>query len=99
MTDPTSVYERLEVERDGPVLRVWMNRPDQRNAQDQTMIREVGDCFLAAATDFDARVIVLGGRGSELFGRGGPAGTAGAGIVCPRGALPEPAGPSSDQGH
>ncbi len=56
-------YERLEVERDGPVLRVWLNRPDKRNAHDQQMISEVGDFFLDATTEFDARVIVLGGRG------------------------------------
>jgi enoyl-CoA hydratase/carnithine racemase len=59
-------YERLEVERDGPVLRVWLNRPDKRNAHDQQMITEVGDFFGAAATEFDARVIVLGGRGSTF---------------------------------
>lgn len=58
-----SDYERLEVERDGPVLRVWLNRPDKRNAHDQQMITEVGDFFLAAAAEFEARVIVLGGRG------------------------------------
>ncbi len=56
-------YERLDVERDGPVLRVWLNRPDKRNAHDQLMITEVGDFFLAAAEEFDAKVIVLGGRG------------------------------------
>lgn len=56
-------YERLEVERDGEVLRVWLNRPEKRNAHDQQMIVEVGDFFLAAATEFEARAIVLGGRG------------------------------------
>lgn len=56
-------YERLEVERDGGVMRVWLNRPEKRNAHDERMITEVGDVFLAAAADFDTRVIVLGGRG------------------------------------
>ncbi len=56
-------FERLDVERDGPILRVWLNRPDKRNAHDQLMITEVGDFFLEAATEFDAKVIVLGGRG------------------------------------
>jgi enoyl-CoA hydratase/carnithine racemase len=56
-------YQRLEVERDGPVLKVWLNRPDKRNAHDQQMITEVGDFFLAAAADFEAKVIVFGGRG------------------------------------
>lgn len=56
-------FERIEIERDGPVIRVWLNRPDKRNAHDQQMIEEVGDLFLSLTTDFDARLVVLGGRG------------------------------------
>jgi enoyl-CoA hydratase/carnithine racemase len=56
-------YERIEVERDGPVLRVWLDRPEKRNAHDQRMIAEVEHVFTAASADFDARVVVLGGRG------------------------------------
>ena len=56
-------FERIEIERDGPVLRVWLNRPDKRNAHDQQMITEVGDLFLSLSTEFDVRVVVLGGRG------------------------------------
>lgn len=59
-------YERLEIERDGPVLRVWLNRPEKRNAHDQQMVTEVGDFFLAASTEFEAKVIVLGGRGKSF---------------------------------
>ena len=56
-------FERIEIERDGPVLRAWLNRPDKRNAHDQLMIKEVGDLFGALSTEFDVRVVVLGGRG------------------------------------
>ncbi|MGF1597730.1 MAG: enoyl-CoA hydratase/isomerase family protein [Acidimicrobiales bacterium] len=56
-------YERLDIERDGPVLRVWLDRPDVRNAHDQTMIREIGDLFESVSTAFDVRLVVLGGRG------------------------------------
>lgn len=59
-------YERLDVERDGAVLRVWLNRPDKRNAHDRQMITEVGDLFLAANELFDVRLIVLGGRGKSF---------------------------------
>ncbi len=59
----TMDFERIEIEPDGPVVRVWLNRPDKRNAHDQQMIEEVGDLFLSLTTDFDARVVVLGGRG------------------------------------
>lgn len=56
-------FERIEIERDGPILRVWLNRPDKRNAHDQQMIEEVGTLFGSLATEFDVRVVVLGGRG------------------------------------
>lgn len=56
-------FERIEIERDGPVLRAWLNRPEKRNAHDQQMIEEVGDLFLSLSTEFDVRVVVLGGRG------------------------------------
>lgn len=59
-------YERLELERDGDVLRVWLNRPDKRNAHDRQMITEVGDLFIAANELFDVKVIVLGGRGKSF---------------------------------
>ncbi|MEM9652150.1 MAG: enoyl-CoA hydratase/isomerase family protein [Actinomycetota bacterium] len=59
-------YEQLDVERDGPVLRVWLNRPEKRNAHDHAMVTEIGDFFLAAAADLETRVIVLGGRGPSF---------------------------------
>ena len=51
--------ERLELERDGDVLRVWLNRPDKRNAHDQQMIVEVGDLFRSLETEFDVRLVVI----------------------------------------
>ena len=56
-------FETLETERDGPLLRVWLNRPERRNAISGTMLREVGDLFRSLETDFETRVVVLGGRG------------------------------------
>lgn len=59
-------YSRLETERDGDVLRIWLNRPDKRNAIDQQMIVDVGDLFLSLETAFDVRLVVLGGRGKSF---------------------------------
>ncbi len=56
-------FKTLEVEREGPVLRVWLNRPERRNAVANTMLEEVGDCFRAVERDFETRIVVLGGRG------------------------------------
>ncbi len=59
-------YETLEIEREGPLLRVWLNRPERRNAVNTRMLREVGDLFLSLETDFETRVVVLGGRGKSF---------------------------------
>jgi enoyl-CoA hydratase/carnithine racemase len=59
-------YRTLEIERDGAMLNVWLNRPERRNAVNATMMREVGDLFHALETDFETKVVVLGGRGKSF---------------------------------
>jgi enoyl-CoA hydratase/carnithine racemase len=56
----------IELEPDGEVLRVWLNRPASRNAHNQQMIEEVGDLFIALNAIGDFRVVVLGGRGKSF---------------------------------
>ena len=59
-------FKSLELERQGPVLRVWLNRPKRLNAISSVMLREIGDLFLSLETDFDTRVVILGGRGRSF---------------------------------
>ncbi|WP_419842130.1 enoyl-CoA hydratase/isomerase family protein [Candidatus Poriferisodalis sp.] len=47
-------------------LRVWLNRPQSRNAHNQLMVREVGDLFTALNGQIRYRVVVLGGRGPSF---------------------------------
>ena len=56
-------YETLELEQQGPVLRVWLNRPERRNAISPQLLRDIGDLYQSLETDFETRVVVLGGRG------------------------------------
>ncbi len=56
-------YETLEIEQEGVVLRVWLNRPHRRNAVDSRMLVEIEDLFRSLERDHSTRVIVLGGRG------------------------------------
>jgi enoyl-CoA hydratase/carnithine racemase len=56
----------LEVERDGPVLRVHLNRPERLNALDTATLEEIADLFGGLQRDFETRVVVLGGRGSSF---------------------------------
>lgn len=58
--------ERLEVEYDGPVARIWMNRPQARNAFDGLMVTELRMTLFDLRSADAIRVIVLGGRGPSF---------------------------------
>ncbi len=58
--------EVLQVERAGPVARVWLNRPEMRNAFNETSIAELARVFQGFAHDDALRVVVLGGRGKAF---------------------------------
>jgi methylglutaconyl-CoA hydratase len=58
--------ERLELEFHGPVARVWLNRPDVRNAFDGLMVTELRRILFDLRTVDSVRVIVLGGRGPSF---------------------------------
>jgi methylglutaconyl-CoA hydratase len=53
----------LRVERDGPVLRVTMARPERRNAFDASLIAELTDAFRDVGS---ARAVVLAGEGASF---------------------------------
>lgn len=58
--------ETLQIEREGFVARVWLNRPDVRNAFNDGVIAELRNTFDALAADTSLRAIVLGGRGKAF---------------------------------
>ncbi len=53
----------LVVEREGPVTRLALNRPDRRNALSRDLLVELESALTAIAADSAARVVVLSGRG------------------------------------
>lgn len=64
-------YEFIEVETfdDGEIVRIMLNRPEQRNAQNRGLLVELNDAFLLAEADDDVRVVILGGNG-PMFSAG-----------------------------
>jgi methylglutaconyl-CoA hydratase len=60
------LLERLELDVAGPVARVWLNRPDVRNAFDGLMVTELRQVLFDLGTVEAVRVIVLGGRGAAF---------------------------------
>jgi methylglutaconyl-CoA hydratase len=57
----------LRVERAGPVARVWLDRPDVRNALNGVLIRELAAAFASlSAEGSQVRAIVVGGSGKAF---------------------------------
>ena len=60
---------------DGRIVRIMLNRPEARNAQNRGMLVELNDAFLRAEADDQVRVVILGGNG-PMFSSGHDLGSA-----------------------
>lgn len=60
------MFTTLEIQLNGPVATVWMNRPDLHNAFDETLITELTAAFMALDDDADIRAVVLAGCGKSF---------------------------------
>lgn len=63
----TAAGDDLLVRRDGPVLRLTLNRPQRRNAVTDALLLALRDAVKAASDDSSVRVIVLTGEGDKAF--------------------------------
>src|SRR6516164_536131 len=62
-------FIKYETLGDGEIVRILLNRPDARNAQNRGLLVELNDAFLRAEADDDVRVVILGGEG-PMFSSG-----------------------------
>ena len=60
------MFMSLEIELNGPVATIWMNRPELHNAFDEILIAELTAACKALDDDADVRVVVLAGRGKSF---------------------------------
>ncbi len=74
-----SDYQFLQYETfdDGQIVRIMLDRPDARNAQNRGLLVELDEAFLRAEADDTCRVVILGGTG-PLFSSGHDMGSKGA---------------------
>jgi methylglutaconyl-CoA hydratase len=56
-------YQTLQLVQDGAVATVWLNRPEVRNAFNETAIAEITDVFSALDAMDGVRAVVLAARG------------------------------------
>jgi enoyl-CoA hydratase len=59
----------VRVERDGPTLTVWLDRPAKRNALNAAMLGALEDALHAAARDASVRAVIVTG-GEQAFAAG-----------------------------
>jgi methylglutaconyl-CoA hydratase len=60
------MYQTLEIEIQGKVATIWMNRPDVHNAFDEALIKELTAACKALDGDDAVRVVILAGRGKSF---------------------------------
>ena len=56
----------IEVEQQGAVRRLWLNRPEARNAQSKQLLDELDAALTQAQADAGTRVVVLAARGGHF---------------------------------
>lgn len=59
-------YEQIIYEEMGPVLRIWHNRPERRNAETEQLLAELDDALARAAKDDKVRVLIMAGKGDHF---------------------------------
>ena len=58
----TLIYENPEP----AIARIWLNRPDTRNAQDTQLLYELNDAFDTAMADDAVKVVILAAKGPHF---------------------------------
>ena len=60
------MFETLNIQTDGKVATIWMNRPEVFNAFNEQLIADLSAACLALDADPGVRVVVLAGRGKHF---------------------------------
>jgi enoyl-CoA hydratase len=58
----------VDVEREGPVARIFLNRPEKANALDSAALEALRRALRELAADPSLRTVILGGRGRTFCG-------------------------------
>ena len=56
------IYEKPEA----GIARIWLNRPETRNAQDAQPLYELNDAFDTAMGDSEVKVVILAAKGPHF---------------------------------
>ncbi|WAU73025.1 enoyl-CoA hydratase/isomerase family protein [Acinetobacter sp. TR11] len=64
------VDESIQLEQQGSILTLWLNRPESRNAMSLNMVNAIQQVFAVIADDVSIRAVILRGKGGHFCAGG-----------------------------
>ena len=64
------VDESIQLEQQGSILTLWLNRPESRNAMSLNMVSAIQQVFAHIADDVSIRAVILRGKGGHFCAGG-----------------------------
>lgn len=68
--DTLQVDDSIQLERQGSILTLWLNRPESRNAMSLNMVNAIQQVFAHIAEDSSIRAVILRGKGGHFCAGG-----------------------------
>ena len=68
--DTLQVDDSIQLERQGSILTLWLNRPESRNAMSFNMVNAIQQVFAHIAEDSSIRAVILRGKGGHFCAGG-----------------------------
>ena len=62
--------DSIQLEQEGSILKIWLNRPASRNAMSLNMVKSIMSVFKAIADDTSIRAVVFRGHGNHFCSGG-----------------------------
>ena len=68
--DTLQVDDSIQLEQQGGILTLWLNRPESRNAMSLNMVNAIQQIFAHIAEDTSIRAVILRGKGGHFCAGG-----------------------------
>ena len=68
--DTLQVDDSIQLERQGSILTLWLNRPESRNAMSLNMVNAIQQIFAVIADDVSIRAVILRGKDGHFCAGG-----------------------------
>ena len=59
-------FQTIKPEFNGPVVTLWLSRPDVHNALNDIMIREISSFFTSLEENIEIRFVIIRGEGKSF---------------------------------